>query len=54
MHYASIGHTISRYRFCQKKKTVNMAVEFLTSLDWNSLVMAKKASVASVVPKCSP
>lgn len=26
----------------------------LTSLDWKSLVMAKNASVASVVPKCSP
>lgn len=26
----------------------------LTSLDWKSLVMAKKASVASVVPRCSP
>lgn len=28
--------------------------EPLTSLDWKSLVIAKKASVASVVPKCSP
>ena len=26
----------------------------LTSLDWNSLVIAKNVSVASVVPICSP
>lgn len=31
-----------------------MKHQVLTSLDWNNLVMAKKASVASVVPKCSP
>lgn len=31
-----------------------MDIQDLTSLDWKSLVIAKKASVASVVPKCSP
>lgn len=36
------------------KETEIIKLSVLTSLDWNNLVIAKKASVASVVPKCSP
>lgn len=52
--YGNIGGTMLRTNTNSLHKLKNSLCLYLTSLDWKSLVMAKKASVASVVPKCSP